>query len=245
MKVIITETQLRNLILESGSDDFDFRPSHKIGNRAIDKLNKGSVGSRGGGYRDADVSMFVGDSNKTKLPKDELIKKTKYKNNLYNQVSDLRSKIKDLENGTLGRDGKMLLKKLINQRKDLIKLMQSIEDSNNPDETMRQWEISKNKEEETLKRKEEQLKRKKEQKLLIEKELIRDIFKPIRMFSEKYRDKSYSFMKEQGLLDVLNKLKDDTKKRLESSFKEGLISGSTYKYYLKGIEYGRVFILNN
>jgi hypothetical protein len=123
--------------------------------------------------------------------------------------------------------------------------MQSIEDSNNPDETMRQWEISKNKEEETLKRKEEQLKRKKEQKLLIEKELIRDIFKPIRMFSEKYRDKPYSFMKEQGLLDVLNKLKDDTKKRLESSFKEGLISGSTYKYYLKGIEYGRVFMLNN
>ena len=148
MKVIITETQLRNLILESGSDDFDFRPSHKIGNRAIDKLNKGSVGSKGGGYRDADVSMFVGDSNKIKLPKEELDKKIKYKNNLFKKVSELRNEIKDLESVTLGRDGKMLLKKLINQRKDLIKLMQSIEDSNNPDDTMRQWEISKNKEEE-------------------------------------------------------------------------------------------------
>ena len=245
MKVIITETQLRNLILESGSDDFDFRPSHIIGNRAIDKLNKGSVGSKGGGYRDADVSMFVGDSNKIKLPKEELDKKIKYKNNLFKKVSELRNEIKDLESVTLGRDGKMLLKKLINQRKDLIKLMQSIEDSNNPDDTMRQWEISKNKEEEKLKRKEEQKLQIDQEKRKIEKETIRDIFKPILMFSEKYRDKPYSFMKEQGLLDVLNKLKDETKKRLESSFKEGLVSGSTYKYYLKGIEYGRVFMLNN
>jgi len=228
MKILISETQLKNII-ESGSDDFDFRPSHKIGNRAIDKLNKGSIGSKGSGYRDADVSMFVGDSNRTKLPKDELIKKTKYRNNLYNQVSDLRSKIKNLENSTIGRDDKILLKKLNNQRKDLIRLMQSIEDSNNSDETMRQWEISKNKEKDKLNRKEEQKLLTDREKRKIEKETIHDILEPIRVFNKQYADKPYSFMREQGF--VLSKLLDETKKKLESSYKEGLVSLSTYKYY--------------
>jgi len=256
MKIIISETQLKNII-ESGSDDFDFRPSHKIGNRAIDKLNKGSIGSKGSGYRDGDVSMFVGDSNRTKLSKDELIKKTRYKNNLFNQVSDLRSKIKNLENSTLGRDDKILLKKLNNQRKDLIRLMQSIEDSNNSDETMRQWEISKNKEEKKLK---DKLNRKEEQKLLtdqekrkIEKETIHDIFKPIRVFDKQYADKpySFSFMKEQGLLNEFNKLIVDTKKKLESSYKEGLVSLSTYKLYSTSFDnnyhyyYERIFMRKN
>jgi hypothetical protein len=252
MKILISETQLKNII-ESGSDDFDFRPSHKIGNRSIDKLNKGSIGSKGSGYRDADVSMFVGDSNRTKLPKDELIKKTKYRNNLYNQVSDLRSKIKNLENSTLGRDDKILLKKLNNQRKDLIRLMQSIEDSNNSDETMRQWEISKNKEKDKLNRKEEQKLLTDQEKRKIEKETIHDIFEPIRVFDKLYADKpySFSFMKEQGLLNEFNKLIDEMKKKLESSYKEGLISLSTYQYYSTSFDnnyhyyYERIFMRKN
>lgn len=44
MKIVITESQLQNLFLEWGSDDMDFRSTHKIGNRSVDKLNKGSIG---------------------------------------------------------------------------------------------------------------------------------------------------------------------------------------------------------
>jgi hypothetical protein len=44
MKLIITESQLKNIIREWGSDDMDFRPAHKIGNRTVDKLNKDVIG---------------------------------------------------------------------------------------------------------------------------------------------------------------------------------------------------------
>ena len=44
MKIIITESQFENLIIEWGSDDMDFRPIHKIGNRTVDKLNKDVIG---------------------------------------------------------------------------------------------------------------------------------------------------------------------------------------------------------
>ncbi len=63
----------------------------------------------------------------------------------------------------------------------------------------------------------------------MKKKTIHDIFEPIRVFNKQYADKPYSFMREQGF--VLSKLIDETKKKLESSYKEGLVSLSTYKYY--------------
>jgi hypothetical protein len=109
MKLIITESQLKNIIREWGSDDMDFRSAHKIGNRTVDKLNKDVIGgSLSSGkpwtehpkYKSKNKLNGITKKEEEKEKKKEELKKEKEKEwNLKVQQQKEKDEIDNLEKG--------------------------------------------------------------------------------------------------------------------------------------------------